>query len=455
MTKRVFTLLLVVMMLAAFVPMATASNNPSNPVYAPAQEGVFDWLTACEEDLSGQTLTFFHFGDISGPFGPISSPLVVGFEDAVTLLNANGGLCGATVALENRDTGGAQEQSQAFYDEFSSRDDVYALFLYASADGELLREQAIEDNLAMLIAAGSELAMYGEDSQTPGNNFAAIPLYADQLGAFCGYVAENWASFGIEGDPVIGHLSWEGAFGRSSDTEGTRAYCESVGVGYAGAEYFLPGSPDISTPLTSLLDNGATIIYTTSLASGPAQVVSTLGQLELRDQVLVGGSNWALDTSVIALGGANSIGVVGNLPYLFWDDLSSPAVRTVLAYWAENRLAPAGDSPQQAIAIRNVAYITAFGVLDMWVEAMIRTINEVGFENLSREAFLSTMENLQYDAFGGLLLADFTNGQRATRGTRIGQIQPPTEGQVLPPVVALTDFFEAPDLRVGGEDIPE
>src|SRR5690606_32688557 len=190
--------------------------------------------------------------------------------------------------------------------------------------------------IVLFNAAGSELGLYGEAGE-PGNQYSIIPLYTDQLGAFCDYVVENWDSFGIEGDPVIGHLSWEGAFGRSSDTEGTRAYCEAAGVGYAGAEYFLPGTPDISTQLQGLVDAGANIIYTSSLASGPAQVAGTVAALGLTDSVVLGGANWALDSSVIGLGGEATEGIIGNLPYLWWDELEEPGVQTVVGYWAANR----------------------------------------------------------------------------------------------------------------------
>lgn len=447
MSKRFLVLLLIVVLAVAVVPVTMANPRPAGP------EPAYPWLSECEEDLTGKTVTFYHFGDISGSYSFISLPLVAGLEDAAALMNANGGLCGAEITIENRDTGGAQEQAQAFYDEFSAKEDAYSFFLYASADGELLREQAAEDQIVLWNAAGSEKALYGETGDQPSWQFSIIPLYTDQLGAFCDYIAENWASFGIEGDPVIGHLSWEGAFGRSADTPATQAYCEAAGVGYAGAEYFLPGTPDISTQLQTLLDAGANVIYTNSLASGPAQVAGTIATMGLGGKVLLGGVNWALDTSVMALGGEATNGLIGNLPYLWWDELDQPAVQQVAAYWAENRLAVDQES---ALRLRNIAYITSFGTMDLWAEGMIRAINEVGFDNMSGEALYNALQDLQYDAFGGILKADFTDGKRAGSSTRIGQIQfVEGESGVTPTVVALTDWFTPPDLRVSGADVPK
>ncbi len=459
MQKRTLIFILVLALVVA-VPFAAANNTPADEETLPAQEAVapYSWLTECTEDLSGEEITFYHFGDLSGAYAFITQPLIAGLGDAAQLLNDNGGLCGATVSQEFRDTGGNTDQTQAFWDEFSALDDAYAIFLYASADAELLRNQAADAEIPLLVAAGSELAFYGEDGQSPGYAYGIIPLYTDQLGAFCDYVGANWDAMGIEGEPVIGHLSWEGAFGRSSDTEGVRAYCEAAGVGYAGAEYFLPGTPDISTQMQGLVDEGANIIYTTSLASGPAQVAGTASALGLRDSVLLAGSNWALDTSVIGLGGEDTNGVMGNLPFLWWDEVQEPGVQIVLNYWAQNRLA---EDPEGAVQVRNIAYLTSFGAVDLWAEAMIRSINEVGYENMSGAALQETMTNLDYDAFLGMIRADYTDGKRATSETRIASIQF-IEGDagVTPSVVPVDNeeygnWFVAPDLKLNGADIPE
>lgn len=445
MSKRLLVLVLVVALLAAVLPMTSSATEVTTQ---PA--GLVSSLSECTEDLTGETITFYHFGDLSGPYAPITTPIVAGLEDAIVYMNDNGGLCGATVAQEYRDTGGAQEQSQAFWDEFSAKEDAHVVYLYASADGELLLEQAKEQGIVLINAAASELALYGETGE-PGWQFSAVPLYVDQMGAFCQYVAENWAAMEMEGDPVIGHLSWEGAFGRSTDTEATRAYCESLGVGYAGAEYFLPGTPDISTQLQTLVDGGANIIYTTTLASGAAQVASTVATLEL--PVMVGGVNWILDSSTIFLGGAATAGMAGNMPILWWDEVENPAVQQVTAIWAEKRLAADAET---APRLRNLGYIGAFGTLDIWAEGMIRAINEVGYENLTGEAVYNAMQTMEgYDAFGGVIRVDYTNGNRSGKFSRIGAIQfAEVDGNMVPQILPATDWMPVPSLWTGGADVP-
>lgn len=451
--RRLFAAIFVLVIVSMVAPNVVASQHAPNAPIHTAQ------MSECEEDLDGKTITFYHFGDLSGAFSFISLPLVAGLNDAVAYFNENGGICGAEIVIDFRDTGGDTDKTQQYWDEFTAIDgDQHpsAIFLYGSADGELLRDQAAELEIPILLAAGSELALYGETSDAPGWIYSIIPLYTDQLGLFCEYISENWADFGIDGDPVIGHLSWIGAFGASSDTPNTQAYCESLGVGYAGAEAFLPTTSSVAEQLQVLVDAGANIIYTTSLATGPVLVAKAIAGAELQGQVLLAGTNWALDTSVIGLGGADVNGIVGTLPYLWWDDVEHPGVGLVLNSWLTNRLAPAGDDPeaqQSALATRNIAYLLSFAVIDMYVETMTQTVNRVGYDNLNGAAVYETLDGgFEYSALDGLLDFYYDAETRTPTTGRMGQITfVQTDSGVIPTIAPLSEFGTVPDLRASVE----
>ena len=78
--------------------------------------------TACEQDLTGQTITIYHFGDLSGPYAFITQPLLAGLTDAMAYYNAHGGICGADLVQDYTDTAGNPEQTQAAYDRYSTLD---------------------------------------------------------------------------------------------------------------------------------------------------------------------------------------------------------------------------------------------------------------------------------------------------------------------------------------------
>src|SRR5689334_7433925 len=89
----------------------------------------------CTQDLSGQTITIYHFGDLSGAYAFITQPLLAGIGDAISYFNAHGGVCGASLAQDYADTGGKPEEAQAAYDRYSNLDPKPdMLLLYASGD---------------------------------------------------------------------------------------------------------------------------------------------------------------------------------------------------------------------------------------------------------------------------------------------------------------------------------
>src|SRR5688572_15139567 len=98
-------LLCVVVLLLAVTPALAQEELPE-----------FIMHSECSQDLTGQTVTIYHFGDISGSYAFITQPLLAGLEDAMEYFNARGGVCGANIAADNRDTGGDLAQTQAHYD---------------------------------------------------------------------------------------------------------------------------------------------------------------------------------------------------------------------------------------------------------------------------------------------------------------------------------------------------
>ena len=423
--------------------------------------------TECEVDLTGQTVTIYHIGDLSGSYAFITQPLLAGLEDSIAFYNEHPEIfCGATLAHEYEDTGGDQSLTQSVYDRFSTLDPKPSIMLlYSSPDSELLRERLAEDEIPVLLSAGSVIGLYGENADEPGWIFATNPLYVDQIGMFCEYVGANAEMFP---EPSIGYLSWEGAFGHAADTEEVWAYCEAQGVAHAGSEYFLPSSQDITNQVQNLVDSGATILYTNSLATGPALIASTVVTMGL--DVQLAGVNWALDTSVGFLGegtfGADGLpstnGMIGSLPFYWWTERAQPGI-AFATMLADN----AGREP----ATRNIAYLLGLQSVDLAVELYIQAANEVGIENVTGAVIKEKLENLEFAPLGMVTL-NFQDGVRDAATNRIammaylgedgatpaGPDMPPMvvtvgERQLLIPIlVPLTDFEETPELMPGGAD---
>jgi len=454
--KRLSILLILLLLIASALPSLAQEmlDYPSD-------------LTECEVDLTGETLRIFHFGDLSGPYAFITQPIVSALTDAVNYWNGRGGVCGAQLEQVYEDTGGNREAAQSAYDRFTSQypDDLDLLLLYSSDDGELLREQLAADEIVSFISAGSIESLYGEDGQTPGWLYASNPLYINQFGSFCQFVASSPETFP---DPVIGFVTWPNAFGRSGTEPAAREYCAGLGVNVLEEpQFFLPTDTDILTQVQNAIDGGANIIYTNTIATGPALIAGTLVDLGMEDDIKLAGVNWVMDTSVGILGqrvlksnGLPAVdGMFGSMPFVWWTETSSPAVQFITQQFAINERTPAEQ---------NIAYLLTWATADSIIETTIRTVNEVGsLDAVTGADIRATVESMDYQVLGGLLRHHYEEGMRDATENRIAVLKfanatmtGPASGpedallvdgpggkMFLPIVVSLTDFMPAPQLR--------
>ena len=425
-------------------------------------------LTECEVDLTGETINIFHFGDLSGPYAFITQPVVSAVTDAVNYWNSHGGVCGAELAQIYEDTGGNLEATQSAYDRFTSEyaDDLDLLLLYSSNDGELLREQLAADEIVSFISAGSIESLYGEDGQTPGWLYASNPLYINQFGSFCEFVAASPETFP---DPVIGFVTWPGAFGLAGTEPAASEYCEGLGVDVLdNPQIFLPTDSDILTQVQNAIDDGANIMYTNTLATGPALIAGTLVDLGMEEEIKLAGVNWVMDTSVGILGqrvlkpnGLPAVdGMFGSMPFLWWTERNNPGVQFVTQQFAANSRGPAEQ---------NIAYLLTWGSADDIIETYIRTVNRVGsLDAVTGADIRETVEGMDYAVLGGLLHHRYDEGMRDATENRIavmkfanatmtGPASGPDDALLVPDgsggqlyvpiVVPLTDFMPVPQLR--------
>ncbi|MEQ8674964.1 MAG: ABC transporter substrate-binding protein [Aggregatilineales bacterium] len=463
MRKYVLYALLIALIAAFALPAAAQDDDMAMPD--------FITHTACEVDLTGETITIYHFGDISGSFAFITQPLLAGFEDAINYFNERGGVCGATLAQDNRDTGGDLAQTQAHYDYYSTLDDTPDLFvLYASADSELLRAQLVEDQIPAIISAGSVEGLYGESGDDPGWIFATNPLYADQFGAFCDFVGADTMDM-YPDNPTIGYISWPGAFGEAAYTPDTIAYCEAAGVTVLDTpEYFLPTATDISGNVLNLVDAGANILYTNSLASGPAAVARTVTELGLENEVMLAGVNWALDTSVGLVSSGQTLGedglpsvngLIGSLPFNWWTERQLPGIALLNEQAALN---------ERSLPTQNISYLLGWSTVDLYIELYTQAANAAGsVAAVDGAQIYDLLESVEYSPLG-LTPISFAGGElRSVPNNRMAMlaflnadmtgpatsgedalIVPTETGQIFVPIlVPLTDFASAPDLRPG------
>jgi branched-chain amino acid transport system substrate-binding protein len=403
------------------------------PTAEPTEEPAPELRT---DNLEGETITFYHFGDLSGPLAGITGPLINGFNDAVAAVNANGGIRGAQIEIQFSDTQSSVDEAVAAYDRYTSENDnVLVMFTYGSGDGEALASRFVEDGIPNLAAGLSSVAFYGPES---GYTFGYAPIYPDQFGLFMDYISANWDDVkpaGAGDDIKIAYISWPTAYGQGAYTDEALAYAESLGIEIVANEIIdVSPTADTTTAILTAQAEGANVIYTNSLAFGPGSILTGLGALGLRDEFLFGANNWAMDLSVYAFVSDPALveGMISPFPYLFWSDEDNAGIQFAAEQFAANDRQP-GE--------RGVGYLLTFAGVDLAVRAIELAIDNVGFDALTGADVQAALIELgAIDVLDGVMRIDYSNDSRSPHQAQLRQVQ---GGQF----VVLQDWTDTPDMR--------
>ncbi|UCD42232.1 MAG: ABC transporter substrate-binding protein [Chloroflexota bacterium] len=431
--KLITILTVLVLILVACAPAATPTEAPPTEVPEPVEEP-----PSGPPDLTGETIKLYHFGDLSGPYAAITSPLIHGAEDAVQAINDAGGIYGAMIELEFADDAGNIDEAVAAYDRFTSENENALLMIsYGSGEAEALAPRFAEDKIVNLTAGLSAKAFYGEGS---GYSFGLGPIYPDQLGYTMEFLVENWDTYkpADAGDEIkLAHLSWPTAFGQGSLTDQSRAYLEDLGVEIVAEEtYDVSPTADTTTAILNAQTAGANVIWTNTLAFGPAAILNDLNALGLRDQFVVAGDNWAMDLATYAFlaDPAFGVGLIAPFPYLWWTDAENPGVQYAQELFEANQREP-GE--------HNVGYLLLVSAVDIAQKAITHAIDTVGYENLTGEAVHDALIEISpIEALDGVSRIDYSGTNRSPHTAQIRMIQGGPDAFNV-----LQDWSDMPDLR--------
>ncbi len=399
--------------------------------------------TNCDAGYEGETIVIYQQAGLTGPLATIlGEGFINGTKDAVTQINADGGVCGATLEIRLEDTQYDPEQELAVYEQFRAEDPPPIMTLsYGSGATIILKDRVVEDKIVNLAAGLNAEAFY---DPADGYTVGVGPIYSDQFAGFLQWAHDNWADIKPEGagdDIVVGVVGWANAFGAGATTPEALAFAESLGITVLPLEeQEIAPTADVTGQVQNLLVNGANVIYIQSLSFGPAQVIGTVRALGFWDQVIVGGVNWSMNQDVLNILGENAAlaeGFYGVVPSYWWNDTDNPGVQSALA---------AFEAGGYDAANQDVGYLLSYGEMFAIKDVLQHTINLHGYENLSGETFMDAMKDLGVVSAAGLFELDVRDGNRAPRQASIRQAQA-VDGTVQ--FMPVADFFELPDTRPG------
>ena len=433
-------IILVALVLGACAPAATEepppppapTEKPAPPAPEPTEA-----MPAGPPDLTGETITIYHFGDLSGPYAAITSPLVHGAEDAVTAVNEAGGIYGVMLDVKFADTGGSIDEAVAAFDRFTGEDDnPLVMITYGSGEVEALAQRFTENKVVNITAGLSARGFYIDS----GYSFGLGPIYPDQFGLVMTFLHDNWAAYkpADAGDEIkLAYISWPTAFGQGALTPATRAFLDDLGIEVVAEEtYDVSPAADTTTAILNAQAAGANVIWTNTLAFGVSVVLNDLNSLDLRDQFVVATDNWGMDLATYAFlaDGAYGVGLISAFPYLWWTDADNPGVQYAESLFAAN---------ERPSSEHNVGYLLLVAGVDMAVQAITHAIDTVGYENLNGEAVHNALMDLSpFEPLNGVLRVDYSGTSRSPHVAQIRMIQGGPDAFNV-----LQDWTDTPDLR--------
>ena len=399
----------------------------------------------CKANYEGETIYIHQHAGREGPLAAIlGEAFAFATDDAVSEINAEGGVCGATLEVLYRETQYDVEQEVVAYEEAREFDPKPMFILtYGSGATIALKDRVLEDHIVNFAGGLNAEAFYNPpDGWTVG----VAPIYSDQFTGFLTWVKNNWNDIKPEGagdEIVVGVIGWANAFGAGATTPEALAVAEQLGVTVLPMEE-QPISPDadVTGQIQNLLLGGANVIYMQNLSFSGSQVIGTLHALGSWDSVILGSVNWAMNQDTVNFLGENAQlaeGWYGVFPSLGWNDTDAPGVQKALAAFEM------GGHPENE---KTNTYLQTYGLIHAIKNILENTINREGFEGLDGDNFFDTMKEMGTIDGLGLFEFDVRDGNRAPRQAQIRQAQM-VDGKIE--FVTVEDFFELPDTRPTGQ----
>jgi branched-chain amino acid transport system substrate-binding protein len=420
---------------------ASEDNWPAPVVYTPSS-GASELTSGqeCALDLTGEQIVIYQN---AGREGPIASILGEAFAfataDAVNEINAAGGICGAELVVEFRETNyNVDLEVQAYEEVRAATPEAFLVQTYASGATVALNERVIEDQIVNMAAGLNAQATY-----VPRDGWTVLigPIYSDQFAGFMEFVVDNWDDIKPEGagdDVTVGVIGWANAYGAGATTPESIAYVESLGVTVLPLEeQEISPEADVTGQIQNMLLSGANVIYQQNLSFSTAQVIGTVRALGAWDSVVMGGVNWSGNTDVINFLGENAAlmdGYYAMYPWTSWDQTDNPGVQMAEAAFA------AGGHPDSE---KSNTYLATYGGFYNTAVIIEHAINLYGWP-VTGETFFDAFKDLGTVNAIGLIEFNVAGEDRAPRSTQIRQARL-VDGMIVYEVVQ--DWTELPDTR--------
>lgn len=441
MRKALFWLVLPILLAACDAPpVAEAAvsetvsiNNTATP--APTQVNA--------PDLDGESITLYHVCGRSGPFAEFNQSRILAAQDMVALINETGGIFGAQLALELVDSAGDGEVALSAYERIKRLDENILLLLLCDASSELaLAEQLSQDGLPALVPGFGDPAYFvAEDSRLYAFNARAD----EQFALWLDYLVVHWNEIkppGAGDEIRLALIGWPEEQGGAAASAAAMEYAAGLGVQIVNQSLITPSQDaNLYEPVYAARDANSNAIYISARGSAPAELLNALNALGLRERVIVAGPSFAFEHSLAAylFEPVNAKGAYWTPAISWWTEDDKPAIQLAQELFSAS---------SHAEEMRDGAYLSQLGAVDIARRAFEEAILEVGFEELEANAINTVLSQLSgYSVLEGLYMVNYSGGRHTLDSLRVMVF-----GERPSELIFLQDFVSIPQLDIDLEE---
>jgi len=379
-------------------------------------------LTACAPGptVEGKRVEVAAIWGMTGPAAASLQIQTAAIEDYFRYFNEQEAIPGVSIELSWGDDMLQMPLLYSHYERFVERG--MPLIFMEEATGLVGLEDRFEKDEVVIVMPGSG---YQEANYPPGWRYGTTPTLAEQAAAVLEYFIGNWQE---ERSPRLALIGIESPWGY--EPRYAIGYAQSLGFEVLPPETVPFVTLDATVQLLRLKDSGADLIYIQGLpmASGPA--LKDAERLGLLGQIQFAGHQSSMGERVIQMTGAASEGYLMPRPFPWFDETEIPGIELML----DTQMKYHGK------VAREGECFFAWASARVVCEAIKRTIENVGYENLDGAAIKEGMDSIKdFDVYGLATVTYTPDDHRGVTKVAIYQVK---EGKI----VRVTDWREAPVL---------
>lgn len=327
-----------------------------------------------------------HLATFTGPTSAVGLPYGQGVADAMSYINANGGINGKKLDFDTVDYSYNAPRAVSTYKKWKSSKKPVAIQGWGTADTEALVRFVAKDKVFFMSASYSSHLTdpTGKSSHTKAAapfNFFYGPSYSDGCRGVVQWAAEDWKKRDRAGSPKFVHMGDNHPY-PNAPKESCAAYAKELGfeVGHPIVYSLKPG--DFKAQCLSLKDSGANYAYLANTSGSNISLLKSCNTVGVDTQFI---SNvWGWDENAMKATGSVGNGLAWVVGAATWNDDVS-GMKTVHA--VSKMSDPEGKKAQAIHYVRGVC--TVFFMRD----AMLAADKAGDITGPSLKAAMEGMEN--------------------------------------------------------------